>query len=167
MHLALKERKVVLDYGNSGSNPNQHIDLSCVGGTRAYPDFTVQKEKVLELWECQENHHSHYPLSCEVKRWNDIYSALRASGETRAVVFYLVNPDAYTVCGEKKKRTFTARMDQIVDISRANEEPELLFTLFFAYYPVGRFKGKKYLFPVILDDPDFPDELKKCVRCVY
>lgn len=165
MHLALKERKVVLDYGNSGSNPNQTIDLSCVGGTRAFPDFTEQLEEVFNFFECQEDHHSHYPLSCEVKRWNDIYAALRAGGETRAIAFYLVNPDSYTVDGVKGKWKYKERMDKVVEISR--KTPERPFTLFFCFYPVCKFEGIEDLFPEILDDPDFPDELKKCVRCVY
>lgn len=167
MHLALKERKVVLDYGNAGSNPNQTIDLSCVGGTRAYPDFTEQGEEVLNFYECQEGHHSHYPLSCEVKRWTDIYAALRAGGETRAVCFYLVNPDPYTINGLKQKRLYKDRMDKVVEISRANRKPEQPFVLFFCFYPVCKFPGNEQLFPEILADADFPDELKTCVRCVY
>lgn len=167
MHLALKERGKVLDYGNSGSNPNTHIDFSCLGGTRAFVDFVVQKSDVLELWECQEFHHSHYPLSCEVKRWNDIYSALRIGGETRAIVFYLVNPDPYSVDGVKQKITFKARMDKVVDISNKEEKDRRPFTLYFAFYPTCSFPGTKHKYPEILKDPDFPDELKKCVMCVY
>jgi hypothetical protein len=167
MHLALKERKVVLDYGNSGSNPNLTVDLSCVGGTRAHPDFTEQGEEVLNFYECQEHHHSHYPLSCEVKRWNDIYSALRVGGETRAICFYLVNPDSYTIDGVKEKTLFRERMDAVVNLSRRNRKPEQPFTLFFCYYPVCKYPGKKDRFPEILMDPDFPEELKGCVRCIY
>lgn len=167
MHKAFLDRGLTPDYGGGeGKNPNQTVDLSCIGGTRAYPDFTFQLEHMLVFGECDEHWHSDRMLSCETKRMTEIQTVQIMGGEKRPIVFLRINPDSFTVDGEKKKVLYEKRMDDVVDFVK-KFKPEKDLTIAYFFFPVCKFPGTKHRYPEILKDPDFPEELKKCVKCVY
>lgn len=165
-HKGFLKRDMTPDYGNSGKNPNQLVDFSCMGGTRAFIDFVFQFEHMLLLTELDEWGHSDRMLSCETKRMMDVVAALRIGGEKRPIVWLRINPDKYTIDGKVEKKPFEHRMDDAVKWAKGFK-PIKDVTICYAYFSVCKFPGTKHRYPEILADSDFPKELKQCVMCLY
>lgn len=141
------------------------IDMSCVGDTFARADGVLYTEKVVWILELCENQHKwHASVACDPSRASKIYAALIAGGETRPIVIINFNPDSFSIDGKKAPKSikYQDRIDCLIRfIHNPDNFPTKPLSLVYFFYDVVK------RFPKILSDPEYPKEMKPCVRCVY
>jgi hypothetical protein len=136
-----------------------HVRFNCLGGTYARIDFTIISNGVVIFLEVDEDQHAHYGVNCDVKRMNDVYSALVVDGNTLPVVFIHYNPHAFKVDGvtemTKTKKRHPILINTIRSIINRSAElnPLSIMYLFYDCYWDGT--------PVILTDPEYDESMKE------
>lgn len=102
----------------------------------AYIDFCIQKHWGVILLECDEEQHSAYDSSCDVRRDFDSCASITLGSQHKAVVLRY-NPDAFQIGGKTKYTLKKQRQAKLVETVESWEEdpaPELGFARFFMFY---------------------------------
>ena len=102
----------------------------------AYIDFCIQKPWGVILLECDEQQHSPYDPSCDVRRDFDSCASIALGSQHKAVVLRY-NPDAFHISGKTKYTTKKERHAKLIEIVQSWEVdpvPELGFARFFLFY---------------------------------
>lgn len=100
------------------------IDFTCVGddreGCRCFIDFLVEcnddqgKTNGVVFLEVDEYQHSHYEVSCELRRMSDVHRSLIMEGNTIPIAFVRYNPHAFKVDAETKRTPLKVREERLV-----------------------------------------------------
>jgi len=163
-------RKVLEDAGFD-FKAQHHIDFKCIGadreGDRCYIDFLVNvrdaEGKIIGIvfLEVDEDQHSWYEVSCELRRMTDTQRSLVLEGNTLPIMFIRYNPHGYKVDGVVRKNMWKKhREERLVEFIRT-----LTFTQPFGvtYMYYDTVEGK----PAIFSDPAFEEAFKPLVtHCV-
>jgi hypothetical protein len=102
----------------------------------AFIDFCVQKPWGVILLELDEQQHSHYDPSCDVRRDFDSLASIALGSQHKTVVLRY-NPDAFQVSGHTRYTTKNERQAKLLELIQAwdaDPVPELGFARFFMYY---------------------------------
>lgn len=104
--------------------PQHMIDFTCVGddreGSRCFIDFLVEckddqgKTKGIVFLEVDEYQHSHYDVSCELRRMTDVHRSLIMEGNTIPITFVRYNPHAFKVDDKTKRTLLKVREERLV-----------------------------------------------------
>lgn len=142
-----------------------YVDMRCVQGTWALLDGVIYKETFVCILECNEFQHNHYAsVACDVSRANKICAALLAGGETRPVLICNFNPDSFQIDGvtNPNKIKYEQRIQTLVKyINEPANTPTQPLTMVYFYYDIEDNQL------AILNDPEFPVEMKECVKFIY
>ena len=133
LHQALQ--KAGLDFEYQKHLPFRNCGLSSETA-HAFIDFCIQKPWGVILLECDEQQHSAYDPSCDVRRDFDSCASIALGSQHKAVVLRY-NPDAFQVGGKTRYTTKKDRQAKLIETIEAwNEDPapELGFTRFFLFY---------------------------------
>ena len=101
-----------------------------------FVDFAILTAWGVLLLECDEQQHSAYPASCDVRRDFDMCASV-ALGSQQKVVVLRYNPDAYHVNGVTRRISKKDRHAKLVSTIEAFEEDPCLslgFARFFLFY---------------------------------
>ena len=104
--------------------------------THCFVDFAIAMPWGALLLECDEQQHSAYPASCDVRRDFDMCASV-ALGSQHKVVVLRYNPDAFHVNGATRRTSKKERHAKLVATIKAFEEdpaPLLGFARFFLFY---------------------------------
>lgn len=133
---------------------------------------------IITIVECDEDGHRSYLLPCELTRMEQIHEAiLKAQFEDvelslgeeaarlatlRPVLFVRYNPDSCTVNGTKVKRTREEKSESLMKFLDDVQRGERVYdeTLNIVYINYDMEDGM----PVVYNDPDFPAQMRGCVR---
>ena len=133
IHQALQKAGIDFDY-------QHHLPFRNCGLTsetaHAFIDFCIQKPWGAILLECDEQQHSIYDPSCDVRRDFDSCASI-ALGSQHKVIVLRYNPDAYKIGGKTRYTTKKERQARLIEILNSWEEdpaPELGFARFFIFY---------------------------------
>jgi hypothetical protein len=99
-------------------------------------DFVIQKNWGIVFLECDEEQHSAYPTSCDVRRDFDICASIALGSQHKAVMLRY-NPDAFKVAGVTRRTSQRDRRIKLLETLHAWDEdpaPNLLFARFFMFY---------------------------------
>ena len=102
----------------------------------AFIDFCIQKPWGVILLECDDNQHSHYDPSCDVRRDFDSCASIALGSQHKAVVLRY-NPDAFKIGSATRYTTKKERQAKLVETLKAWDEdpaPGLGFARFFMFY---------------------------------
>ena len=102
----------------------------------AFIDFAIQKPWGVILLECDEEQHSSYDASCDVRRDFDSCASIALGSQHKAVVLRY-NPDAFQIGGQTKYTTKKVRHEKLLEVLKEWDEdpaPELGFARFFMFY---------------------------------
>ena len=102
----------------------------------AHIDFCIQKPWGVILLECDEQQHSQYDPSCDVRRDFDSLASISLGSQHKAVVLRY-NPDAFHVAGKTRYTTKKDRQQKLLEVLQAWDEdpaPNLGFARFFMFY---------------------------------
>jgi len=110
--------------------------------------------------EVDEEQHTRYSVSCEVRRMTDVYRTIMAEGNTFPITFIRYNPDAYTVDNIPKKTKDITRHEELIYLLQ-NMKFDQPFSIIYMYYDTIDDK------PYIFSNPWYSDALKPCVtQCI-
>lgn len=143
-----------------------HIDFTCMGadreGHRCFIDFLIEvkgadgKTVGFIFLEVDEQQHTWYNVSCELRRMTDVHRTLVLEGNTFPVIFIRYNPHAFSVNGRKRKITSVARQASLINcIKSANFERP--FSVQYMYYDV---LGSQ---PQVFKHPEYDETFKSMV----
>lgn len=121
--------------------------------TRCFVDFVLYKPWGVLLLECDEDQHSGYPVSCDVRRDFDICSSLQLGSQHKAVMLRY-NPDSFRVAGVTRRTSKRDRLTKLIETLRAwdvDPAPSLGFARFFLFYDTA--SDDAYL-PLVAKDWD-------------
>jgi hypothetical protein len=99
-------------------------------------DFVIQKSWGVAILECDEQQHSAYPPSCDVRRDFDVCASI-ALGSQHKAVFLRYNPDAFHVAGATRHTSWKDREAKLIETLKAwdtDPVPGLGFARFFLFY---------------------------------
>lgn len=136
---------------------------SCGIGTFSRIDGVTIQNGILFFIENDENQHKFNVLSCETKRMMDIKCALIQDGNDMPLVFIRFNPDKFTI---NDKRVYIPKKDRLkkcADLIKTisiNKDTLMTLNIYYMYYNVTDNNLN------ILSDPDFPEEMKPCVKVI-
>ena len=102
----------------------------------AFIDFSIQKHWGVILLECDEQQHSAYDPSCDVRRDFDSCASITLGSQHKAVILRY-NPDAFQIGGRTRRTTKKERQTKLIETLQAwDEDPalELGFARFFLFY---------------------------------
>jgi hypothetical protein len=129
IHFLLTEAGVPFDY-------QVHVPFkSCGLGSEtqcAYIDFLIPMPWGYIVLEVDEEQHSHYTPSCDVRRDFDIAASI-ALGSAQKLVIIRYNPDAYNVAGRTLRTTAKERHQKLLSIIQGMNEPEGFQRVFLFY----------------------------------
>jgi hypothetical protein len=101
-----------------------------------FVDFAILTAWGVLLLECDEQQHSAYPASCDVRRDFDMCASI-ALGSQQKVVVLRYNPDAYHVNGATRrisKKDRLAKLLETIEAFKNDPCPSLGFARFFLFY---------------------------------
>lgn len=110
--------------------------------------------------EVDEDQHTRYSVSCEVRRMTDVYRSLMTEGNTFPITFIRYNPDGYTVDNILMKTKDITRQEELTHLLKTItfDRP---FSIIYMYYDT--IDNQPYIFT----DPWYNDTLKECVtQCI-
>lgn len=134
VHKALQAAGIAFEY-------QKHLpfyDCGLEGETKcAFVDFAIAAPWGAILLEVDENMHSAYPASCDVRRDFDMFASLAlGSGHKVAVLRY--NPDSFRVDGKPVRVPLKDRQRRLVEVLRLwlleDPAPGKQLSRFFLYY---------------------------------
>ena len=102
----------------------------------AYIDFVIPKPWGVILLECDEEQHSAYDPSCDVRRDFDSCASIALGSRHKAVVLRY-NPDAFQIAEKTRYTTKKDRQDKLIEVITSWDEdpaPGLGFARFFLFY---------------------------------
>jgi hypothetical protein len=161
--LELKSEDIVFD-----SKPGFRIDLSCVGGTNAQPDWVVNAFGFRWWIEYDEGQHKGYPVACDASRMLKIVDMLFVTGQDDPLYFLRVSTDSFTRNGKKVTNVkygdiirFVVRM--IKTYKPKFKEGERYKVGYVGYDTRG--PDLAHQWPVVCDDTEYPQEMQQHVEC--
>jgi len=157
-----KENRVAKVFTTAGldCDRERHRDLRKLQSTSARVDFQLKRdEDVIFNHEVDEHQHNDRMVSCETRRMADVTAHLRLEGFKGKAVWIRYNPDAFKVEGAKRRVKREERERILVEFLKTYK-PQLDMEIIYMFYDT--IAGK----PAIFLDPDYPEELKKCVTRV-
>jgi hypothetical protein len=101
-----------------------------------FVDFAILTAWGVLLLECDEQQHSAYPASCDVRRDFDMCASI-ALGSQQKVVVLRYNPDSYHVNGATKHTSKKDRHSKLLETIEAFKDdpcPSLGFARYFLFY---------------------------------
>jgi hypothetical protein len=102
----------------------------------AFIDFCIQKPWGVIFLECDEQQHSHYDPSCDVRRDFDSLASI-SLGSQHKLAILRYNPDAFSVGGKTCYTTKKDRQKKLLEVLQAwdaDPAPNLGFARFFLFY---------------------------------
>ena len=102
----------------------------------AFIDFAIPKPGGVILLECDEEQHSSYDASCDVRRDFDSCASIALGSQHKAVVLRY-NPDAFQIGGQTRYTTKKVRHEKLLEVLEEWKEdpaPHLGFARFFLFY---------------------------------
>lgn len=164
-----KEQKVAIFLTKNGIvfNREHTVNLGeCIKtkeGKFCKIDFTMlTKDNCLIAIECDENQHKGYPVSCEIRRMNDIYtSLLTGTPPLKGIHWIRYNPDKFKIDDKESSYEGIKRLNKLKETIEKiqNYPPKNNFTITYLFYDI--FNNK----PEIIIDKDFIDTFKEHVYC--
>jgi hypothetical protein len=113
-----------------------------------------------------EFQHVDYDVACEVSRMSKVVCSIRASGDTRRIVWLRVNPDYFSVDGEKTRVSLAQREEVLL---RCLRSPEAMIgsnesvAVWYMWYDCHRLSNGD-LRPDVLNDPTYDPVWQPLVR---
>ena len=148
----------LFNLNNISYDRETRINFNCFNGTCAYIDFVLYKEThiiVLEIDEFQHKY-SNYTINCDIRRMNDIYSAIRCEGKTIPILFIRYNPHSFLMDGKTKKIYKKERETKLLKF--INEYiPKNLLEIQYMYYDIIENSV------LITKELEYNENIKKCV----
>jgi len=137
------------------------VSFSCNGGTFCRIDYLYINKGVIFAIENDEHQHEGYPLSCETRRMVDVKSVFVQDGNDLPLVWIRYNPDKFSKGETKGKINKKDRVKEIVKLMGKISGKLPPLSIYYCYYDTNE-DGSL----CILDDPDFPNELKSITSCI-
>jgi hypothetical protein len=142
-----------------------YIDLKCIkNGTCAYIDGLSIDNGIIFCHENDEHQHKAEEISCETRRMIDIKNVFLQEGNDMPLVFIRFNPDGYRknkILQNKTKEERLKRYIEIYNQIKADKENLKPVNIFYLFYDVKNDKLE------ILDDPEYPGDIKELVKFEY
>jgi hypothetical protein len=92
--------------------------------TWARLDFVLYADTYVVIFSVDEFQHADREVACEVSRMSKVVCSIRASGDNRPILWLRMNPDTFSVDGERVKVT-TAEREQVI-LDTINDSREIL-----------------------------------------
>ena len=143
-HRIVFDREVLISYRNCGEND-----------TWAKLDFVVYHAHELVIISVDEFQHHDYEIVCEVSRMSKVVTAIRASGDERAIAWLRFNPDTFSVDGVKQRVPIKERGDRLIE-TISQERPAISngVSITYLYYDSITCLDGSYR-PEILGSPEY------------
>ena len=133
VHQALTKADVQFEY-------QKHLPFRTCGlvseTAHAYIDFAIPKPWGVILLECDEQQHSAYDPSCDIRRDFDSCASIALGSQHKAVVLRY-NPDAFQIGGKTRYTTKKERQAKLLEVLQSwdvDPAPDLGFARFFLFY---------------------------------
>jgi Zinc finger, C2H2 type len=144
------------------------VSFSCFQSNFARIDFLIQLkntkgEAFIVLLENDEDAHSSRPVSCEVKRMMDVYTAFSLEGNTLPIVWVRYNCDRYSVDGivqKKKKQERLSYLEAFLQNLKTVDLPS--FSIYYLFYDCITKQDKLQL--ELFSHEDYHEEVKPFVQ---
>ena len=133
------------------------VSFSCNGGTFCRIDYLYINKGVIFAIENDEHQHEAYALSCEVRRMVEVKSVFVQDDNNLPLVWIRYNPDKFNKGENKVKINKKDRVKEIIKLmGKLSDESNLPpLSIYYCYYDTNE-DGDL----CVLDDPDFPEDLK-------
>jgi len=102
----------------------------------AFIDFVIPKPWGVILLECDEEQHSFYDASCDVRRDFDSCASIALGSQEKAVVLRY-NPDPFQIGGKTRYTTKKDRLSKMMEVIAqwdVDPAPDIGFARFFLFY---------------------------------
>lgn len=128
-------------------------------------DFDDEKKTHATVVENDEHDHRDYARPKEFDRMNWIAQSDWHKAHTHnKLIIYRFNPHGYTVDQQRGTLTYAKAVAWMSNHIKTYV-PEREVEIWYIRYPARTHPHG--VFPLVLDEPEFPDNLKSGVRCVY
>lgn len=110
--------------------------------------------------EVDEEQHTRYSVSCEVRRMTDVHRSLIMEGNTFPIAFVRYNPDAYSIDNLPVETRDITRQEELTHVLKTITFDRPL-SIIYMYYDMIDDQ------PYVFTDPAYDDTLKQCVtQCI-
>ena len=160
LHEALVKAGIQFEY-------QKHLPFRSCGleseGSHAFIDFVIPKSWGVILLECDEEQHSTYDASCDVRRDFDSCASIALGSQEKCVVLRY-NPDAFQIGGKTRytaKKERQAKLLEVIASWDVDPAPDLGFARFFLFYDAESEDA-----PLPLIAQQWTEEVQKLSRCL-
>ena len=152
--------KLLKEFGLTDIKREHRIEFNCLNETFCRIDYLYIHNGIVFLIENDEDQHSYYTVSCEVKRMTNVFSVLIEQGNTMPLIWIRINPDNFCIDNKKIRMTKKEKIEKVVNLinTLSESKTELPLTIYYCFYNIINNQ------PEILEDATYPEELKSIVN---